>query len=927
MQDSFLRKVRANLVGMGRKQKKEIISEIRAHLRDEAADLGGGKITVESLGAAIAAMGSPEDIATQFREDETIEVELGTRFLLTVNLAWSISLIVISLRYILESSDVGYPEYTVLGLVGLPVGTSSFIVYLIQNLRPGTIPALRVYVLFPACVGVIVLPLMLVRGALVLGSEIYDFPFFAEVASSLIVLATFLNLGSIALCYYDSKRYPYLFRGIGFVIDGYVRSMSKALKPLDSVTRYSLREEIKSHIEEQSATVVSLPKEEKTKWLEEKMGDSAVDGRRLLELHETRMKTSVRILLYSFVVIGILSLAFGLLVTPTIVWHAENEWGWYYITPEGWASTAVLIVLSVCLVLFVMKQLTYNAKTKDYMFPSLVLFIVVILILSFSGSALAIGSLRPTESIGQEPYHSIEGLFERDDGRYDVYWSEFISKPPERYSGPSDAASATVHHSVLNENGARTSDRILGTIQVSNPFAPRKVVQVADHYFFVDGFSIKILAEDEKHLRSVYLPEHVALEVVEDNDVLGIAWVSRDDERCFLHYGRVTPDGDLEEAWMYNLPGRDVCSRSSLYSVALGKDSVFLVWCNRTFTDNYTAVSIVFEFFSFDGSIKERGTLYHGNVTRSGESDWDNWTRAQVRTTFWLGSKVWTLWSYELIEDGLFENRFLISSINETDGRISNNTIQVQRRDLVELGHDEPPHVYSLPFLRTYEDEVIVSYFFFVRNWTATWDEGEIDHSATGMYVLKVNATGDTVFHVQAYRALTKDSFSIPISAVSNNYIYAIWIDYAEERTDYLSSVPIHMVKLSHTGDLLESKLMLTDVRLSLMIYMVSGTGLEVFAENDKLDIICAGAHPRLGLTEFVFGKSFETPWNSQVLHARISFTNEAVSFHEISSEVTIPDPVLDLLVATVGPALSVGIFQWIFIHSRIWWSRRKGVL
>src|SRR5262249_13574747 len=66
--DRYLARLRRSLRGIAKDDAGEILEEIRSHLLDRAA--ASGPVTADSVARAIAALGSPEDIAVAYLMDD-----------------------------------------------------------------------------------------------------------------------------------------------------------------------------------------------------------------------------------------------------------------------------------------------------------------------------------------------------------------------------------------------------------------------------------------------------------------------------------------------------------------------------------------------------------------------------------------------------------------------------------------------------------------------------------------------------------------------------------------------------------------------------------------------------------------------------------------------------------------------------------------
>jgi hypothetical protein len=68
--ESYLKKLRGRLQGMDREDTLEIVEELRSHIAERAA--AGGEFTVAGVEAALAALGSPEELASRYVTDEVL---------------------------------------------------------------------------------------------------------------------------------------------------------------------------------------------------------------------------------------------------------------------------------------------------------------------------------------------------------------------------------------------------------------------------------------------------------------------------------------------------------------------------------------------------------------------------------------------------------------------------------------------------------------------------------------------------------------------------------------------------------------------------------------------------------------------------------------------------------------------------------------
>ena len=65
--DAYMGRLGGLLRGIGNDEIREIVEELRSHIMDKAAASGG--VTTASVAAALAALGSPEELASQYMTD------------------------------------------------------------------------------------------------------------------------------------------------------------------------------------------------------------------------------------------------------------------------------------------------------------------------------------------------------------------------------------------------------------------------------------------------------------------------------------------------------------------------------------------------------------------------------------------------------------------------------------------------------------------------------------------------------------------------------------------------------------------------------------------------------------------------------------------------------------------------------------------
>lgn len=105
--EAYLTRLRARLRGLNRDDVREIVEELHSHILDKAA--AGGEVTPAGVDAALAALGSPEELASQYATDALLaraEVSRSPLRVLDSLFRWA-SLSVAGF-FVLLSSIVGY---------------------------------------------------------------------------------------------------------------------------------------------------------------------------------------------------------------------------------------------------------------------------------------------------------------------------------------------------------------------------------------------------------------------------------------------------------------------------------------------------------------------------------------------------------------------------------------------------------------------------------------------------------------------------------------------------------------------------------------------------------------------------------------------------------------------------------------------------
>jgi len=70
MMETYLGQVRRRLRGIGEPEIREIVEELRSHITDPAG--GSGEMTAAGVGAALARLGNPEELASQYLTDDLL---------------------------------------------------------------------------------------------------------------------------------------------------------------------------------------------------------------------------------------------------------------------------------------------------------------------------------------------------------------------------------------------------------------------------------------------------------------------------------------------------------------------------------------------------------------------------------------------------------------------------------------------------------------------------------------------------------------------------------------------------------------------------------------------------------------------------------------------------------------------------------------
>jgi uncharacterized membrane protein len=68
--ETYLRRLRKGLLNMREEDAREIVEELRSHILEKAA--AGGEVTLAGVNSTLAALGSPEELASQYVTDDLL---------------------------------------------------------------------------------------------------------------------------------------------------------------------------------------------------------------------------------------------------------------------------------------------------------------------------------------------------------------------------------------------------------------------------------------------------------------------------------------------------------------------------------------------------------------------------------------------------------------------------------------------------------------------------------------------------------------------------------------------------------------------------------------------------------------------------------------------------------------------------------------
>jgi hypothetical protein len=132
--DAYLGRLRGRLRGANEEEIREIVDELRSHILDKAAassqlnDEVNGEITLAGVDAALAGLGSPEELASQYMTDTLLARAEVSRSPLQI------------LRSLFRWASLSVAGFLVLlvSIIGYGTGISFFLVALLKPLHPET---------------------------------------------------------------------------------------------------------------------------------------------------------------------------------------------------------------------------------------------------------------------------------------------------------------------------------------------------------------------------------------------------------------------------------------------------------------------------------------------------------------------------------------------------------------------------------------------------------------------------------------------------------------------------------------------------------------------------------------------------------------------------------------------------------------------
>jgi HAAS len=116
--DAYLKQLRKGLRGIGDDDARDIVEELRSHILDKASV--GGDINVARVEAALAALGTPEELARQYVTDDLLaRAEASRSPLLILNSLLRWAGLSVAGAFVLLGTFIGYFLAVVFALVAL----------------------------------------------------------------------------------------------------------------------------------------------------------------------------------------------------------------------------------------------------------------------------------------------------------------------------------------------------------------------------------------------------------------------------------------------------------------------------------------------------------------------------------------------------------------------------------------------------------------------------------------------------------------------------------------------------------------------------------------------------------------------------------------------------------------------------------------
>src|SRR5208337_1593694 len=105
--EAYLSRLRGRLRGVNGEEVREIVEELRSHIMDKAA--ASGAVTAAGVDAALAALGSPEELASQYMTDNLLaRAEVSRSPLQILKSLFRLASLSVAGFFVLLGSVVGY---------------------------------------------------------------------------------------------------------------------------------------------------------------------------------------------------------------------------------------------------------------------------------------------------------------------------------------------------------------------------------------------------------------------------------------------------------------------------------------------------------------------------------------------------------------------------------------------------------------------------------------------------------------------------------------------------------------------------------------------------------------------------------------------------------------------------------------------------